>query len=890
MAISVGGARGKRADLGPWPLVGRAHEVARLEQAVTERRGAVIAGPVGIGKSSLAAVGAQFAREQGIAVTSVAGTESAMAHPFGAFASLLPAGIEPHGSGQESHAEMLRCYTRELLDEAGGRPLLVVVDDAHLLDDGSAMLVHQLSQAGAAIVIVCVLQARRAGLPPADPMVVLWKDLGAERIALDALEDEAVEELLTTVLGGPVDRAAIRLTCERALGDPGFLRELVTGALDSRTLREENGVWRIRGDLAPTARLAELVGIRLGALSEAERHVLELTAMGEPLAQPILDELTDAAAVEALEDRGLLISRMDGRRLQIRVAHPVMAEVIRAGISPRRERALARALAESTGGRRQEDTLLLASLRLVGGGGSKELLLAGAQAARERRDVALSEKMARAAIDSGAGFEARYLAADSAHLRGRHDQAVQELAALAADAQTSQERVRVALLQFDHAFGLRGDADLSVIEALMRAVDDQSWRDELLSRRLMLCGLTQGPRAVLDTVTTPLLRSADAPRTSLDSVVGRAMTRAGRLHEAIGLLHPATDAVLHHAAAGLAEPWGPFGSHVLALVGLGRLAEAEELLLAAQGELSANPGTQEQAIVSFALGALRLEQGRVQGAFVHGSSAAAAFLELGLPATARQCYSLSASALALAGLADKAAETMAELDALGLPRDMHTEVDVLQARAWTSAAEGDMATARKRLEVAVELGHETGDRLGTTRALHGLARMGRARQVADQLELLAAHVDGPFTEARLRYTLAAAAKKSAALEDAAEEFEEVGALLYAAEALGEAAVHYRRVGSNRDAASAQQKAARLLARCEGAVTPFVQAIGARSQLTPAELDTALQAANGSTDKQIAELMHLSVRTVENRLHRAYQKLGLSHRGELAKALRDQPGA
>jgi len=36
-------------------------------------------------------------------------------------------------------------------------------------------------------------------------------------------------------------------------------------------------------------------------------------------------------------------------------------------------------------------------------------------------------------------------------------------------------------------------------------------------------------------------------------------------------------------------------------------------------------------------------------------------------------------------------------------------------------------------------------------------------------------------------------------------------------------------------------------------------------------------------------MHLSVRTVENRLHRAYQKLGISHRRELAEALRDFPG-
>ena len=201
-----------------------------------------------------------------------------------------------------------------------------------------------------------------------------------------------------------------------------------------------------------------------------------------------------------------------------------------------------------------------------------------------------------------------------------------------------------------------------------------------------------------------------------------------------------------------------------------------------------------------------------------------------------------------------------------------------------------MGTARQHLEVAVELGVQVGDLVGATRALHGLARMGRTRQVEDQLGELARQVDGDMAAARVAYATAAAAKDSAALQAAAARFEELGANLYAAEALGEAAVHLRRGGSSRDAAAAQQKAARLLARCEGAVTPFVRAIGARAQLTPAELDTALQAATGSTDKQIAELMHLSVRTVENRLHRAYQKLGLSHRRELAEALRDLPGA
>ncbi len=219
---------------------------------------------------------------------------------------------------------------------------------------------------------------------------------------------------------------------------------------------------------------------------------------------------------------------------------------------------------------------------------------------------------------------------------------------------------------------------------------------------------------------------------------------------------------------------------------------------------------------------------------------------------------------------------------------MGYEVEVLQARAWAWAASGDMVTARQNLEVAVELGKKRGPARGH-RALHGLARMGRARQVVDILRPLAskrgrrAH-SGPAVLCAGRGRQGQ--RRSAA---AAARFEDLGALLYAAEALGEAAVHLRRDGASREAAAAQQTAARLLARCEGAVTPFVRAIGARAQLTPAELDTALQAATGSTDKQIAEMMHLSVRTVENRLHRAYQKLGLSHRRELAEALRDLPG-
>ena len=448
-------------------------------------------------------------------------------------------------------------------------------------------------------------------------------------------------------------------------------------------------------------------------------------------------------------------------------------------------------------------------------------------------------------------------------------------------------------MRFDHEFWAKGTAGASEIEQLLSQVVDPQWHDELLARRLILSGTVSGPRAVVEAVTLPRGSAAGSggPPTSLQAVVGEGLTRTGRLHQALTVLTPGSLA----KGSGVdtmgvwAEPWSPFGNQTLALVALGRLEEADLLLAAAHDDLAASVGTLERAIVAASLGALRLEQGRVQSSFLQATSAAAMFLDLGLPVSARWCYAHSAMALSLAGAAEKATETLGELDALGLPTDMEYEVDVLQARAWAWAAGGDMGTARKNLELAVDLGRQVGDLLGATKALHGLARLGRARQVVDQLAELVEQVDGELTAARLTYARAAAAKDSGALVTAAERFESVGALLYAAEALGESAVHFRRDGLSRDAAAAQQRAARLLARCEGAVTPFVRAIGARAQLTPAELDTALQAATGSTDKQIAEMMHLSVRTVENRLHRAYQKLGLSHRRELADALRDLPG-
>ena len=79
-----------------------------------------------------------------------------------------------------------------------------------------------------------------------------------------------------------------------------------------------------------------------------------------------------------------------------------------------------------------------------------------------------------------------------------------------------------------------------------------------------------------------------------------------------------------------------------------------------------------------------------------------------------------------------------------LPIPSSFKTDLLLARAWAAAAAGDLPTARARLEEAADFGEEIGHLVGAASALHGLARLGHARQVAGRLEDLAAQVDGEF--------------------------------------------------------------------------------------------------------------------------------------------------
>ena len=137
------------------------HESAQelLETGLRTRTGAVLIGPAGVGKTTLARAAAERLGSRLSRVDWVAATTPMI--PFAAFDHL----IEVPETGKT--AAVLRAARESLSD---GR--MLVVDDAHLLDRLSAALVYQLAVGGAVTMIVTVT----ADGPVPDEISALWRD------------------------------------------------------------------------------------------------------------------------------------------------------------------------------------------------------------------------------------------------------------------------------------------------------------------------------------------------------------------------------------------------------------------------------------------------------------------------------------------------------------------------------------------------------------------------------------------------------------------------------------------------------------------------------------------------------------------------------------------
>jgi DNA-binding NarL/FixJ family response regulator len=863
----------------PWPLIGRSGEIERMQRAASNRHALVLAGEPGVGKTRLALHFLASAEQAGAATACLTATRPAAEIPFGAFAHLLPDLDAGKSSGMD---DLFRRCIDGVLALANGRRLVLMADDAHLLDDASAFLLRQMTLTRAAFVVATI----RAGERAPDAVIALWKDDDVERLDVTGLGTEDIGQLLVAVLGGPVDRATIDRLAAACQANVLYLRELVLGALQDGTLRDEVGIWRLAGPLAPSKRLVELVESRLVGLGEEERRLLEVVALGEPLGTAELEVFGSRRLADRLERAGLLTSRMDGRRLELRLAHSVYSDVLREQTPPVRSQEMLRELAEvieSKGARRREDVLRVATWRLAGGDVDPERTLAAAFIARWRYDFPLAERLARRAVQAGAGFDARLLAAQSAALNGRAGEADLELAALAVAAANEDQLGRVTVARLDnHVFHLGGlDEGLRMAADAEAVIADPVWRDELSARRAAILAGTHGPRAAAE-IAAPIL-----DRGSGRAVVWAAITatptlaKLGRIDDALR-----SSTIGFEAHMRLKEPldWYPWTHLYLrgeVLAYAGRLDETHAMAAERYEQAVIDRSPEAQAWFARLLAKTVADRGWPRTAAVNARLAVSIFRELGRPQFEHFVLGYLATALALSGQAQAASDALAAMDALALPPGRFFAVDVLQARAWTEVAGGNLPAARRLLRDAAKLGAEIGDYTGEASALHGLARLGQAGSVAGPLAAVAQRIEGVLAPARARHAQALAAGDAASLDEVSAAFEAMGAHLLAAEAAADAAVAWIRQADEHHGASANHRARLLASRAENPVTPSLLTLNVRSQLTRSEQQTALMAAAGRSNREIAGELVVSVRTVENHLQHVYEKLGVSGRKELA---------
>ena len=423
------------------PLVGRSEAIAAAVAATQDDRLAavVIGGPRGVGRTRLARTalanmthGAGAGRWRPSSAMTGRATRDV---PLGALGHLLP-DLDP---ALTDTASLLR-EARRLLVGAGPKHL-VVVDDAHLLDTTSAVLLAQLARAGEMFLLLTV----PTGAVSPEPLHALYRDGLATRLEITELDRAQSDHLVSSTLGGHVDGVTLDRFWELSLGNPRFLCELVDGARDEGALRRAGSVWRWDPPRHPPRRLIELLTDRLGGLAPAEQDLMRTLAFGQPLGCEVVNQIFPDDTLARLEAEGLITSTRDGRRLDVALTHPLYTELLRSRATPLQEREAYRRLRtalEASGSRRAGDRYRLLAWRAAEGLSIDPAELLAAADGVSDHEPRTAERLLRAAADQGAGTEVLWRLGRLRVALGRFDEAETAFATAAKLAEAGPDATR----------------------------------------------------------------------------------------------------------------------------------------------------------------------------------------------------------------------------------------------------------------------------------------------------------------------------------------------------------------------------------------------------------------------------------------------------------------
>jgi DNA-binding NarL/FixJ family response regulator len=896
-------------------LVGRESELGAIETFLRSEPPCAVAivGEPGIGKTTLWQVAVAHARAQGARVLVARPTESEARLAFAGLADLLAdvpdellerlpqpqrvglgAALLRAASARPPERRVVGAGFLTLLRAlAGESEVVCAIDDLHWLDASSAAAVEFALRRLGEHPVRGLFSVRAAELARA-PIPALERDLHVEHVELGSLSVAALHRVLAQELGRTFPRPTLVRIAQAADGNPLYAIEI------ARELGRR-GEHNVSGGVPVPQDLGALVRARVQALPAETRDALLRAAT---LARPDTETI-DPAELAPAEDAGLVRVEADGR---IEFVHPLFASAVYSAAPATRLREAHRAVADLA--RDPEERARHLALAAPGpDAGVVRELHAAARHARMRGSPDSAAELIRLALrllpaEAPARRELQLELAEQLHLASDFPAARALLEELRTTLQPGDLRARalLALVEIDYWRSGESAATALAEEALADA------RDPVLEARCHAviagyAGTVDLPKAatsarealaLLDDVPDPdpgLVAAALSARVRADLFLGNGFDRETAMR-----------------ALALEESNPPATVDTRVVFKLGQWLRYIDDLDGArsrleQAEQQAREEGDESSLANILLN-------RVIVATWAGDLAEAAELaERMLDAFGQQGLGPEAGDLwrayvdAYAGRVESVREAAAKADP-GEPM-----VTALWSRCLGLAelAAGKTGSADRYLSEAVEVFEGIAFREPAIWRVDGDAiEAALAAGDADRAQELLARFEERAARSRIPWSLAVSARcrglvlaargeleaAAEALERALAEHERCPMPFEHARTLLVQGRLQRRLKQKRRARLALEEARELFAR-QGAGTWLARVdeeLGrvavrrAPEDLSATELRIAQLAADGLSNQAIAEQVFVSVKTVEANLKRAYRKLGISSRAQLARAL------
>lgn len=820
------------------PVIGRDDEVARAVAGLLDRGYVCLAGPAGIGKSTVAQLVAQ--RQQ----MAVGGATTSLAQvPCGALLALVEPGLQ--GADPAALAVAL----------VDGHPRGLVIDDLQWLDDASVPALQIALRRG-----LRLLATYRSGVPVTRAVRELLDS--AETVGIGPLPPEVLTSMLETVLGGPLDTAVAHWIQTRSDGNPLLARDLAATLRGAGALTERHGLLTADGPLPVVGGVSDMARRRLLDAPDEVRDLVCLLSIEEPLDLSLLRAVSSLDAADTAERLGLVALRGDPP--QVWLGHPLYGEVAAAETTGAERVRRFERLAHAASHDPSIDLVRRARWTMSAGlPVATDDLLTAARAA----SPPLAEQFLRRAIDGGAGLPATLaLAGLLGHLH-RGEEAVDLLAGT--PAATPEEEVQLAATRaFALSFGPQRPREaLELLAEVESRVGPHPLLDVARSSALFRAGDIRDAYALSTRLLDQPLPAA--ARTQVGLTLQTCLFHQARIRQGQAL------------SAGLAElakataadvPEGPGAQRLLETWShrLGGDPQRERELAEAGYADSLESGDEgERGQFAQVLGFNHVISGRPRtGSRLLQESLAGR--GVWLDTTRPWVLALYAQAQVLAGDVTGAAHSVDSL--LSMHRTLLHDTDVAMAEAALRAAQGAPSLAVDRLVSTAQTAYAAGLVFGALQCWYDAVRYGSAAGAAHLLRYVG-ELESDWAAAYERRALATTGSD---LEDAARLWKACGHVWFAAECLTHAVRRHRAARADTAALRAQLALNTLLVGTE----PMAGIGGDATGLTDRESAVLALVTAGLSDREIAERLDISVRTVQTHLSRCYAKLGVRSRREL----------